>query len=79
MKYLINSNIVLVELNRSEIMDINPGDELESKSLGATYTWTDQDMQFLESNPDARIFLKFEKGEKTCVGKGVVVLPQEVY
>jgi hypothetical protein len=79
MKYVINSDIVLIELNRSEIMDINPGDELESKSLGAKYTWTDQDMQFLESNPDARIFLKFEKSENNCQGKGVVVLPQEVY
>lgn len=79
MKYIINSDIVLVELNRSEIMDISPGDELESKSLGATYTWTDQDMQFMESNPDARIFLKFEKSDSICEGKGVVVLPQEVY
>jgi hypothetical protein len=79
MKYRIESDIILIELNRSEIMDIAPGDQLESESLGASYTWADQDMQFLESNPDARIFLKFEKKGDACTGKGVVILPQEVY
>ena len=79
MKYTINTDIILVELNRSEIMDINPGDELEFESLNSTYAWNEQDMQFLESNPDARIFLKFEKTAEACTGKGVVVLPQEVY
>jgi hypothetical protein len=79
MKYRIDSDIILVEVDRSAIVDISPGDQLESENLKSSYTWSEQDMQFLESNPDARIFLKFEKNADSCTGKGVVVLPQEVY
>jgi hypothetical protein len=79
MKYQIDSDIILVEVDRSAIVDISPGDQLESENLKSSYTWTEQDMQFLESNPDARIFLKFAKSADSCIGKGVVVLPQEVY
>ncbi len=79
MKYSVKSDVLLVELDRSEIMDIMPGDELEVSHLETTYTWTEQDRQFLESNPDARIFVKFDKASGTCEGRGVVVVPQEVY
>ena len=79
MKYNIESEHVLIEVNRSLIVDISPGDELEAGSLSAVYTWTEQDMQFLESNPDARIFLRFERAGESFHGKGLVVVPQEVY
>jgi hypothetical protein len=79
MKYRIESDFILIELNRSLIVDISPGDTLEASTHEGTYTWTEQDMQFLESNPDARIFLKFEKKGNAFTGKGLMVVPQEVY
>jgi hypothetical protein len=79
MKYRIEPESVLMELDRSAIVDISPGDQLESLSLGALYKWTEQDMQFLESNPDARLFVRFEKDGDSFKGLGLVVMPQEVY
>jgi hypothetical protein len=79
MKYHIESEYIFIELNRSLILDISPGDELESASLDGSYIWTAQDMQFVESNPDARIFIKFEKKGSSFKGKGLMVVPQEVY
>jgi hypothetical protein len=80
MTYTVDSNFILVELDRTTIVDISAGDTIEVASIGATYTWAEQDMQFLESNPDARIFLKFEKAEdKKFNGHGLAVMPQEVY
>ena len=79
MKYRIEPESILMELDRSAIVDISPGDQLESESLGASYTWTDQDMQFLESNPDARLFVRFEQAGKSFEAMGLVVVPQEVY
>jgi hypothetical protein len=79
MKYQLDSDFILIEVNRSTIVDISPGDELEAAGLGATYRWGEQDMQFLENNPDARIFLKFERISNSFQGRGLVVVPQEVY
>jgi hypothetical protein len=79
MKYQIDSEYILIELDRSAIVDISPGDELESSNLEARYTWSEQDAQFMESNPDAKIFLKFEKASEGFKGSGVVVVGQEVY
>jgi hypothetical protein len=80
MTYTVDSHYILVELDRTAIMDISTGDTIEVTSIGATYTWADQDMQFLESNPDARIFLKFERSkDKKFNGHGLAVMPQEAY
>jgi hypothetical protein len=79
MKYRIEPESVLMELDRSAIVDISPGDQLESSSLNASYAWTEQDMQFLESNPDARLFVRFEKDGSSFKALGLVVVPQEVY
>jgi hypothetical protein len=82
MVYELESNTVLFEIDRTAIVDISTGDELKVSCLAdATYTWTEQDSQFMESNPDARLFIKFQKGGKDnrFEGIGVTVFPQEVY
>jgi hypothetical protein len=79
MKYTIESAYILIELDRTSIVDISPGDQLESPNLNAKYMWSEQDMQFLESNPDARLFVKFEKSGSSFEGKGLVIVPEEVY
>lgn len=81
MVYELKENILLIEIDRTVIVDISPGDVLQPGCLpSASYTWTEQDSQFMESNPDARIFIKFEKNEENQFhGIGVMVVPQEVY
>ena len=80
MVYHIDSKDILIELDRTSIVDISIGDQLEASVIKGSYKWSEQDMQFLESNPDARIFIRFEKSSKNSFqGKGLVVMPQEVY
>lgn len=81
MVYELESNTVLFEIDRTAIVDISIGDTLKVCCLSdATYTWTEQDSQFMESNPDARLFIKFQKSkDNTFEGTGVTIFPQEVY
>jgi hypothetical protein len=80
MNYQIDSDFILIELDRTAIVDISIGDQLDAASLNAFHIWTDQDMQFVESNPDARIFIRFEKAsDNSFKGKGLIVVPHEVY
>jgi hypothetical protein len=81
MEYTLESNVLLFEIDRAEIVDISTGDVINISCLPeASYTWTDQDSQFMESNPDARVFVKLEKLEgNKFKGVGVTVFPQEVY
>ncbi len=80
MVYELESDTVLFEIDRTAIVDISIGDKLKVCCLSdATYTWTEQDSQFTESNPDARLFIKFRiNKDKTFEGAGVTVFPQEV-
>jgi hypothetical protein len=80
MVYSIESDIILIEVDRTLLVDISAGDVIKSNALSeAEYTWTEQDCQFQESNPDARIFVKFQKSGKAFKGIGVVVVPEAVY
>ena len=81
MVYQLESNIILFEIDRTAIVDISIGDTIKACCLAdAEYTWTEQDSQFLESNPDARLFIKFSKEkDNTFQGLGVTVFPEEVY
>jgi hypothetical protein len=81
MVYELESNTVLFEIDRTAIVDISIGDKLQVCCLSdATYTWTEQDSQFMESNPDARLFISFKKNkDNTFQGTGVTVFPEEVH
>jgi hypothetical protein len=64
MVYQIESGSILLKIDRSLILDITPGDEIEVPGLSdKKYNWKHQDSQFLESNPDAEIFLMFNNAE----------------
>jgi hypothetical protein len=77
MTYEIKSNTMLFEMDRTAIADIAIGDVLKAQDLPDTeYTWTLHDSQFLESNPDARLFLKVQKVPgKNYRGVGVMIIP----
>jgi hypothetical protein len=78
MTYEITSNMMLFEMDRTAIADIAIGDTLRAQDLpDAEYTWTLHDSQFLESNPDARLFLKVQKlSDKQYKGMGVMIIPE---
>jgi hypothetical protein len=79
MKYEVLDNKILFEIDRIRIADIAPGDSLDAQLFpGATYTWTEQDSQFMESNPEAGLYLKLEKNASGYVGKGIAIFPAEV-
>ena len=81
MVYELESNVILFEIDRTAIVDISTGDTIKACCLSdAEYTWTEQDAQFLESNPDARVFIKFskEQGNK-FQGLGLTVFPEAVF
>lgn len=76
MVYEIKSNTTLFEIDRTEIMDISVGDVLQAKSFPqCQYTWTPQDSQFVESNPDAKLFLQIERSKDAYKGVGLMVVP----
>ncbi len=81
MTYELGSNTVLFELDRTALVDISVGDSVKACCLeDAIYQWTEQDAQFMENNPDARLFIRFERAaDNTFKGMGVTVIPQEVY
>ncbi|RAW00099.1 hypothetical protein [Pseudochryseolinea flava] len=79
MKYQIEDNAVLFEVDRRQIADITPGDVLETEHFpGGAYTWTEQDSQFIESNPEANVYLRMERHGDAYEGKGILILPAEV-
>lgn len=62
MTYEIDHSEVLVQVDRSRIIDINVGDTIQVNGLsGPGYSWTTQDQQLLESNPDADVLLRMER------------------
>ena len=79
MKYQVQDNTILFEIDRRQIADIAPGDVLEAANFpGGTYTWTEQDSQFMESNPEANVYLRLAANSGNYVGKGIAILPAEV-
>ena len=78
MVYEIESNTLLFEIDRTEIVDISVGDTVQAKDFPkGKYTWAKQDSQFLESNPDARLFLKIQKAaDNTYKGIGIMIIPE---
>jgi hypothetical protein len=64
MTYEIDNSEVLVQVDRSRIIDINVGDTIRVNGMpGSGYCWTAQDQQLLESNPDADVLLRMERNE----------------
>lgn len=62
MIYKIDGNQVLVQIDRSKIIDINVGDTIQISGLSsARYNWTEHDRQLMETNPDADLILKMER------------------
>jgi hypothetical protein len=62
MVYQLEGNAFLFEIDRSKIIDISAGDSLEIKGLpDLQYTWTLQDSEFVENNPDDDIFISVER------------------
>jgi len=77
MVYEIKSNTTLFEIDRAEIVDISVGDMLQTKAFPqCQYTWTQQDSQFVESNPDAKVYLQIEhSSDNTYKHAGLMVVP----
>lgn len=62
MVYKLEGNAFLFEIDRSKIIDISAGDTLEISGMpDLRYTWTLQDSEFVENNPDDDIFISVEK------------------
>ena len=78
MLYEIQSDTMMFEIDRTAIVDISVGDSLWPKGFSkGLYTWTQQDSQFIESNPDARVFLKVQKTSGSDYkGIGIMVIPE---
>lgn len=75
MKYTLSDNTMLLSLDRTQIIDITPGDVIGLEGFpGAEYTWTAQDSEFMENNPDDDIYLKLERiGENTYRANGILL------
>lgn len=75
MVYEIKTNTTLFEIDRTKIVDISDGDVLQFPQ--GQYTWTKQDSQFVESNPDAKLFLEVQQSpnSNTYKGIGLMVVP----
>lgn len=79
MTYEIQTDTIMFEIDRTEIVDISVGDFLQPKGFPkGLYTWTEQDSQFIESNPDARVFLKVKRiSDSNYKGIGIMMIPEE--
>jgi len=80
MIYEIGTKELLVQIDRSKILDITVGDTLEVSGFSnAKYEWTEHDQQLVESNPDAEISLKIERDQKkdNYTAKGLIVRERE--
>jgi hypothetical protein len=73
MVYQLEGKALMFEVDRSKIIDISPGDTISIKGMeGIEYTWTQQDTEFIENNPDDDIFILVEKqGENQYRAGGV--------
>ncbi len=78
MVYEIGSSTMLFEIDRTAIVDISVGDTVHAKGFHeAQYTWKQQDSQFMESNPDAKVFLKLKRDANgTYEAAGITVITE---
>ena len=77
MHYQVKSGTVLVRIDRALILDISNGDEITIDGLDVdSYKWCEQDSQFVESNPDAVIFLRLENREGSYRPRCIEVRPE---
>jgi hypothetical protein len=78
MVYEVENESVWIEIDRTLILDISVGDQVTAKGFSdSSYTWTDQDAQFLENNPDARIFLNIERNvDNSFFAAGIKFFPE---
>ena len=62
MKYQLSGDDFLFALDRTQIVDISPGDIITLDDFpGTGYEWTSHDGEFLENNPDDDIYLVVRK------------------
>jgi hypothetical protein len=75
MNYEIDNRELLVQVDRKSILDINVGDTIKVNGMSTPYSWTAQDQQLVESNPDAEILLKMERNQNTSAysATGVII------
>lgn len=76
MTYEIDSSELLVQIDRSKILDITVGDTIAVSELSkAEYVWTEHDQQLLETNPDAELILKVARKQdgKAYQATGLIV------
>ena len=74
MTYTLDGKKFLFAITRAEILDISIGDVITVEGFaGVAYKWTDHDSNFLENNPDADIFLQFERSKDGFRATGVLV------
>ncbi len=73
MTYQLDGSSILFALNRTDIIDITPGDAITLKDFpGTHYTWTTHDAEFMENNPDDDIYLKVERlGNNQFEARGI--------
>ena len=62
MTYQLNGNNLLFAINRTDIVDISPDDEISVDGFpGLSYVWTNHDSDFMENNPDDDLYLQAER------------------
>lgn len=74
MLYKIDAGRMLIQLNRTTILDITPDDTLIIEGLTTQpYTWTHHDAQQVESNPDHDIYLILEQKQEQLFPTGIYI------
>lgn len=76
MTYKLDTTTVLIALDRTKLVAISPGDEIQLQyGEDVQYTWREQDQQFMENNPDAELFLEMKATASGMQTHGVRVVP----
>jgi len=77
MIYKLEGDNMLFTIDRTKIIDISVNDKLEVKGFpGATHVWTEQDMEFIENNPDDDIYLQVERVSENKYRASGIMLKQ---
>jgi len=81
MTYQLNGNNLLFAISRTEIVDISTDDLITVDGYpGVSYAWTNQDMEFLENNPDDDIYLQVERvGDNQYRATGILLKESSNY
>jgi len=75
MTYRLTGNNLLFAIDRTRIVDISPDDVITVEGFpGVDYTWTNQDREFMENNPDDDIYLQAERiGDNRYKAMGILL------